>query len=28
VVMTRGLAAGEMTEEGLQRWIRDNWPAV
>jgi death-on-curing protein len=22
-----GLAAGEIGEEGLTRWIRDNWPA-
>lgn len=22
-----GLAAGEIEEEGLARWIRDNWPA-
>lgn len=22
------LAAGEVGEEGLARWIRDNWPAV
>jgi death on curing protein len=22
------LAAGEVDEEGLTRWIRDNWPAV
>ena len=21
-----GLAAGDITEEGLTRWIRDNWP--
>jgi death-on-curing protein len=21
-----GLAAGEVSEEGLTRWIRDNWP--
>ena len=21
------LAAGEVNEEGLTRWIRDNWPA-
>jgi death on curing protein len=26
VVMIRGLAAGEIDEEGLTRWIRDNWP--
>ncbi len=26
VVMIRGLAAGEVGEEGLARWIRDNWP--
>ena len=23
----RGLAAGEIEEAGLARWIRDNWPA-
>ena len=23
---TLGLAAGEIEEEGLARWIRDNWP--
>lgn len=28
VVMTRGLAAGEIDEAGLTRWIRDNWPAA
>nr|USU31323.1 type II toxin-antitoxin system death-on-curing family toxin [Methylobacterium sp. OTU13CASTA1] len=28
VVMIRGLAAGEITEAGLARWIRDNWPAA
>lgn len=22
-----GLAAGDIEEEGLSRWIRDNWPA-
>ena len=22
------LASGEITEEGLARWIRDNWPAA
>ena len=27
VVMIRGLAAGEVDEAGLTRWIRDNWPA-
>ncbi|TXN45246.1 type II toxin-antitoxin system death-on-curing family toxin [Methylobacterium sp. WL7] len=27
VVMIRGLAAGEIDEFGLTRWIRDNWPA-
>jgi death on curing protein len=27
VVMIRGLAAGEVDESGLTRWIRDNWPA-
>ena len=26
VVMIRGLAAGEIDEIGLTRWIRDNWP--
>ncbi len=26
VVMIRGVAAGEIDEEGLARWIRDNWP--
>ncbi|MCC7251917.1 type II toxin-antitoxin system death-on-curing family toxin [Hyphomicrobium sp.] len=26
VVMIQGLAAGEIDEEGLKRWIRDNWP--
>jgi death on curing protein len=26
VVMIRGLAAGEISEDGLARWIRDNWP--
>ncbi|KQP18594.1 type II toxin-antitoxin system death-on-curing family toxin [Methylobacterium sp. Leaf100] len=28
VVMIRGLAAGEITEAGLARWIRDSWPAA
>ncbi|NEU11100.1 type II toxin-antitoxin system death-on-curing family toxin [Methylobacterium sp. BTF04] len=28
VVMIRGLAAGEVAEDGLARWIRDNWPAA
>jgi death-on-curing protein len=28
VVMIRGLAAGEISEEGIARWIRDNWPTV
>jgi death-on-curing protein len=23
-----GLAAGEIDEAGLTRWIRDNWPAA
>ena len=23
-----GLAAGDIEEEGLTRWIRDNWPAT
>lgn len=27
VVMIRSLAAGEIDEAGLTRWIRDNWPA-
>ncbi len=27
VVMIRGLAASEIDEAGLTRWIRDNWPA-
>lgn len=26
VVMIRSLAAGEIDESGLTRWIRDNWP--
>ena len=26
VVMIRGVAAGEIDEEGLARWIGDNWP--
>lgn len=26
VVIIQGLAAGEIDEEGLSRWIRDNWP--
>jgi death-on-curing protein len=26
VVIIRGLAAGEVDEAGLTRWIRDNWP--
>jgi death-on-curing protein len=26
VVMILGLAAGEIDEDGLARWIRDNWP--
>jgi death-on-curing protein len=25
-VMIQGIASGEVTEEGLTRWIRDNWP--
>ncbi len=25
--MILGLAAGEVSEENLARWIRDNWPA-
>lgn len=28
VVITLGLAAGEIEEEGLARWIRDNWPVA
>lgn len=28
VVMTLGLASGEIEEEGLARWIRDNWPVA
>ena len=27
VLMIRGLAAGEIDETGITRWIRDNWPA-
>jgi death-on-curing protein len=27
VVMIQALAAGEVEEEGLARWFRDNWPA-
>lgn len=27
VVMILGLAAGDIDEDGLSRWIRDNWPA-
>lgn len=26
VVMILGLASGDIAEEGLTRWIRDNWP--
>lgn len=26
VLMIRGLAAGEIDEAGLTRWVRDNWP--
>jgi death-on-curing protein len=26
VVMMIGVAAGEVSEESLARWIRDNWP--
>ncbi len=26
VVMIQDLAAGEIDEDGLSRWIRDNWP--
>ena len=25
-VMIQSLAAGEVSEESLTRWIRDNWP--
>jgi len=28
VAMILGLAAGEIDEAGLTRWIRDNWPAA
>ena len=28
VVIIQGLAAGEIAEEGLARWIRDRWPAA
>ena len=28
VVMIQGLAGGEIEEEGLARWVRDNWPEV
>lgn len=28
VVMIRDLAAGEVDEGGLTRWIRDNWPVA
>ncbi len=28
VVIIQGLAAGEIDEDGLARWIRDNWPAA
>jgi len=28
VVMIQGIASGEITEDGLARWIRDNWPAA
>ena len=28
VVVIRELASGEIEEEGLARWIRDNWPAA
>ena len=27
VVMILGLAAGDIDEDGLTRWIKDNWPA-
>jgi death-on-curing protein len=26
VVIIQGVASGEIAEEGLARWIRDNWP--
>ena len=26
VLMIRGLAAGEIDEAGLTRWIEENWP--
>ena len=26
VVMIRSLAAGEVDEAGLTRWVADNWP--
>ena len=26
VLIIRGLAAGEVDEAGLTRWVRDNWP--
>lgn len=26
VIIVRDLAAGEVDEDGLSRWIRDNWP--
>jgi death-on-curing protein len=26
VVIMLGVAAGEIDEDGLARWIRDNWP--
>jgi death-on-curing protein len=28
VVMIRDLAAGQVNEAGLGRWIRDNWPSA
>lgn len=28
VLIIQGLAAGEIDEDGLARWIRDNWPAA
>ena len=28
VAIIRDLAAGEVDEDGLSRWIRDNWPAA
>jgi death on curing protein len=28
VVLIRDLAGGKVDEDGLTRWIRDNWPAA